>query len=304
MEVLRIYRIDAFTAEPGQGNRAGVVVNAAGLEVARMQEIAHELGHSETAFVLPPRGDDHDLRVRFFTPTHEVPVCGHATVGAHFALALEGAAPGMRRQLTGAGVQAVETVRSSEGVSIRIAQNRPEFAAPLSPELTQDVLAALGLAPDDLDSNCPLQVVSTGHGKLMIGLKRQDRLRALRPDHARLAELSPQVGSNGYFVFTLDTTPGDDAYSHGRMFAPAIGIDEDPVTGNANGPLGAYLVHYGLLTAEGGSARFRARQRAGDGRHGYVDVIVGVDDDLPTTVTIEGRAVLGERWAPAATGRR
>ena len=81
--------------------------------------------------------------------------------------------------------------------------------------------------------------------------------RALKPDLARLAELSPQIGSNGYYIFTLDTDADDDAFVHGRMFAPAIGIDEDPVTGNANGPLGAYLVRHGLLQPHGNLARFR-----------------------------------------------
>ncbi len=301
MDDLRIYRIDAFTTEPGQGNRAGVVTNASGLDEAGMQAIAHALGHSETAFVLPPLGDDHDLYLRFFTPSHEVPVCGHATVAAHYALALEGAPAGARRQLTGAGVQLVDTLRDGDDTVVRIAQRPPEFAPPLAPELVRQVLAALGVDTGDLDFRCPLQVVSTGHGKLMIGLERHARLRALQPDLPRLAALSPQVGSNGYFVFTLDTADDDDAGSHGRMFAPAIGIDEDPVTGNANGPLGAYLVRYGLLAARNGEARLRARQRAGDGRHGHVDVTVRVDDGAPVAVTIEGRAVLGERDAPIGT---
>lgn len=296
VEDLRIYRIDAFTTEPGQGNPAGVVSNASHLDEARMQSIAKALGHSETAFVLPPEDDGHDLRVRFFTPTHEVPVCGHATVGAHYALMLEGAAPGTRRQLTGAGVQAVETLYRGTDAAIRIVQNPPEFAPPLPPELARHVMAALGVSTGDLDFRCPMQVVSTGHGKLMVGLARRERLRGLQPDLERLAELSPQVGSNGYFVFTLDTGANDDAYSHGRMFAPVIGIDEDPVTGNANGPLGAYLVRHGLLATSDGSASFRARQRSGAGRHGYVDVDVRADHDGPVAVTIEGRAVLGERY--------
>ncbi|MFC3551613.1 PhzF family phenazine biosynthesis isomerase [Lysobacter cavernae] len=128
---------------------------------------------------------------------------------------------------------------------------------------------------------------------MLIGLERRDRLRALQPDMARLAQLSARVGSNGYFVFTLDAN--DDARSHGRMFAPAIGVDEDPVTGNANGPLGAYLVQHGLLAADAdGMARFRARQQAGNGRGGYVDVSVRVEDGAPVAVAIEGQAVLDE----------
>jgi len=163
-----------------------------------------------------------------------------------------------------------------------------------------EVLDALGVTGADLDFRCPVQFVSTGHGKLLVGLERLRRLRALTPDRDRLAALSPRVGSSGYFVFTLDVEEDDDAFSHGRMFAPAIGVDEDPVTGNANGPLGAYLVHYGLLRARNGLARFRARQQAANGRGGYMEVEVAVDADRrPVAVTIEGRAIIGSHVAPA-----
>ncbi|MGH8075299.1 MAG: PhzF family phenazine biosynthesis isomerase [Lysobacter sp.] len=299
MDDLRVYRIDAFTTEPGRGNPAGVVTNAAGLDDARMQAIAQELGFSETAFALPARGDDHDLQLRFFTPTTEVPVCGHATVGAHFALAMEGGPVGRRRQLTGAGVQMVDVIRSGDDHVIRIEQNAPVFQPPLRPELVRDVMAALGVTAADLDFHCPLQFVGTGHGKLLIGLETRARLTALQPDLARLAELSPAVGSNGYFVFTLETEEDDDAFCHGRMFAPAIGVDEDPVTGNANGPLGAYLVRYGLLPAStDGRVGFRARQQAASGRGGFVDVEVRVEQGEPVGVAIIGHAVLGSHVTP------
>ncbi|MDR0183505.1 PhzF family phenazine biosynthesis isomerase [Lysobacter arvi] len=295
MAPVRIYRIDAFTTVRGEGNPAGVVTDARGLSDAQMQAIARELGHSETAFVLPPRGDDHDIHVRFFSPTVEVPVCGHATVGAHFALALEGGTPGTRRQLTGAGVQAVETRQDAGGIVVRIRQNAPEFDTPLRDERVRELTDALGLAHDELDPRGPVQFVSTGHGKLMVPIRSRERLYALRPDMARLAALDERIGTRGYFVFTLDAEPGDDARTHGRMFAPGIGIEEDPVTGNANGPMGAWLVKHGLLAAHDGEVRFRARQRNGAGRGGFMDVAVSVRDGEPVAVAIEGRAVLGDR---------
>jgi len=295
MAPLRIYRIDAFTTTRDEGNPAGVVTDARGLSEAQMQAIARELGHSETAFVLPPRGDDHDVHVRFFSPTVEVPVCGHATVGAHYALALEGGEPGIRRQLTGAGVQNVETREDADGIVVRIHQNAPTFDAPLPEDLVRELADALGLAFDELDPRGPVQFVTTGHGKLMVPIRSRERLRALRPDMTRLASLDARTGGRGYFVFTLDAEEGDDALTHGRMFAPGIGIDEDPVTGNANGPMGAWLVKHGLLSATDGEVRFRARQRNGAGRGGFMDVAVTVEGGEPVAVAIEGRAVLGER---------
>ena len=240
MEALRLYRIDAFTTQRGDGNPAGVVTDARGLSDAQMQAIAHALGYSETAFVLPPRGDDHDLHIRYFTPSVEVPVCGHATVGAHYALALEGAPPGLRRQLTGAGVQRVETFGDGEGTVVRMHQNPPTFSDPLAASLMADLAAALGLQAGDLDERAPVQFVSTGHGKLLVPIRSLARLRALRPDMPRLAALDERIGTRGYFVFTLDVEDGDDAYSHGRMFAPGIGIDEDPATGAAHCLLGPF----------------------------------------------------------------
>lgn len=301
MDPLRLYRIDAFTTRRGEGNAAGVVTNARGLDADRMQAIAHRLGYSETAFVLPPQGDDHDLHIRFFTPATEVPVCGHATVGSHYALALEGAAPGVRRQLTGAGIQQVETLHRDGEIAVRIRQNPPRFAEPLASALVDELAAALGLGADELDPRGPLQFVDTGHGKLLIPIRSRARLRALRPDMARLAALQERAGTRGYFVFTLDAGDGDDATTHGRMFAPGIGIDEDPVTGNANGPLGAYLVRHGMIAVDGPGVRFRARQRPAVGEGGFMDVDVRVEDGEPVAVSIEGRAVLGERIELDAT---
>ena len=214
-------------------------------------------------------------------------------------MAHEGLGLGKRRQLTGAGVQTVEVIERGGDFAVRIHQNPPEFGDPLPPELVAEVMHAIGLTPGDLDFRCPFQYVSTGHGKLIIGVERLRRLRELTPDTARLAELSPRVGSQGYFLFTLETEDDDDAYTDGRMFAPAIGIDEDPVTGNANGPLGAYLVHYGLIVPHGGVARFRARQQAASGRGGFMDVEVQAQGRIPLSVVVEGRAVLGSRVAIA-----
>ena len=292
MTDLRVYQIDAFTTMRYQGNPAGVVANADGLSDTRMLEIARELNNSETAFVLRPEGDDHDVRIRFFTPTTEVPVCGHATVSAHYVMALEGRSPGWCRQLTGAGVQRIHTVRDGDDFRVAIEQNRPTFDTPLAPALVDKIAIALGVGRDALDPRCPVQFVSTGHGKLLIGLRERATLQRMTPDLAQLAELSQAAGTRGYFAFTLDTPEDDEACTWGRMFAPAIGIAEDPVTGNANGPLGAYLVKHGLIPAGPGPIRYRARQTAASGRSGWMDVTVETEAGEPAAVRIEGRAIL------------
>lgn len=287
----RLYQVDAFTTELFAGNPAGVVPNADGLGDDQMQAIARELNNSETAFVCEPRHTDHDVRIRFFTPTTEVPSCGHATIAAHHVRAVEKALPTCTVvQKIGAGILPVQVVRSGANYRIAMTQAAPEFQAPLSSRQRDRIVRALGLDAGDIRGDCPVQIVSTGHSKVMIGIRALDKLHALQPDLAKLAEISRRIDCNGYYVFVL--TPTDEHLVHGRMFAPAIGIAEDPVTGNANGPLGAYLVRHRLASPAEGTLVFRARQGEAMGRPGVVDVSVDVEDGSPKTVRVAGQAVI------------
>jgi len=295
----RIYQVDAFTRTRFTGNPAGVVADAAGLDEAQMQAIARELNNSETAFILPPRGPDHDVHVRFFTPTTEVPVCGHATIASHYVRAIEGTAvEGTLHQLTGAGVLAVDVEPVASGdFRIWMHQREPAFGPVLDDEQRRALLAALHLNEDDLGQG-PVQIVSTGHSKVMVPLRDRALLDALAPDLAGLAALSRAIGCNGFHGFTL-ADPDPDTLAHARMFAPAIGIAEDPVTGNANGPLGAYLVQHRLLPPAQLQSGLSGWITQGEamGRPGRVKVEVAVDPASlrPTAVRIGGDAVVAFR---------
>jgi len=292
MRRYRIYQVDAFTTVRFQGNPAGVVSNADGLDEEEMQAIARELNNSETAFVLSPEAKDHDVRVRFFTPTTEVPSCGHATIAAHYVRAVEASLPSSTVvQKIGAGILPVQIVKQDDDYKIMMTQGAIEFGEPLAQPQVNETLAALGIHERTLDDRCPIQIVSTGHSKVLVGVRSRDTLNSLQPDLARLTQLSCRIGCNGYFVFTLDSTEAD-TLAHGRMFAPAIGIPEDPVTGNANGPLGAYLVRHGLAVAPEGVLTFRARQGEALGRPGVVEVTVEAEGSVPKLVRVAGRAVI------------
>jgi PhzF family phenazine biosynthesis protein len=292
MAQYRLYQVDAFTTERFAGNPAGVVPNADGLTDHQMQAIARELNNSETAFVCEPRQADHDVRVRFFTPTTEVPSCGHATIAAHYVRAVENALPTCTVvQEIGAGILPVAMVRRGADYQVVMTQADPTFQEPLPESQRDRIFRALGLDVGDVDDKCPVQIASTGHSKVMIGIRALDKLHSLQPDLPRLAEISRRIRCNGYYVFVL--TPADEYLVHGRMFAPAIGIAEDPVTGNANGPLGAYLVHHRLAAPANGTLAFRARQGEAMGRPGVVEVSVDVDEDLsPKAVRVAGQAVI------------
>lgn len=206
MSIHRLYQIDAFTTERFQGNAAGVVTDAEGLSDAQMQALARELGNSETTFVLPATGSDHDVHVRFFTPTTEVPSCGHATIAAHYALALEErpAAPRTLVQKTGAGLMPIEVVPEDGDYRVVMTQGAIEIGPPFVFGDEALVLKALGLRPEDRDPRCPMQIASTGHSKVMVGIGSRERLDGLTPDLPRLAEISRDVRCNGYYVFVLD----------------------------------------------------------------------------------------------------
>lgn len=292
MKKYRVYQVDAFTTEKFRGNPAGVVANADGLSDAQMQAIAREMNNSETAFILQPSGADHDVWIRFFTPTTEVPSCGHATIAAHYIRAIEKRLPSSEViQKIGAGKLPVHIIHAEGDYHVIMTQGAIEFSPPFEPTVRDNILAALGVEPTDLDDQCPVQIVSTGHSKVLVGISGRRKLNALRPDLSRLAAISDDIGCNGYFVFVLDLD-AIDVQAHGRMFAPAIGIAEDPVTGNANGPLGAYLVQHDLVPTHGRTFSFKARQGEACGRTGTVEVTVEMAMGEPKLVRVGGRAVI------------
>jgi PhzF family phenazine biosynthesis protein len=305
MRKIRIYQVDAFTTEKFRGNPAGVVPDADGLSDEDMRRIARELNNSETAFLLPPTSSDHDVWIRFFTPTTEVPSCGHATIAAHYIRALENDLDTCTViQKTGAGVLPVDVVKEDGGYKIVITQRPVEFGEPFDTATSREIMSAIGVDAADLDERFPIQVVSTGHSKVLVALRSATVLDSLRPDLSRLIDISRRIECDGYYAFTVfaqgkgdrsagPVTPerGAGILARGRMFAPAIGIPEDPVTGNANGPLGAYLVRHGLAETSDGWFSFRASQGDAMGRPGVVEVTVAHEGGMPYEVLVGGPAV-------------
>lgn len=290
--VFQLYQVDAFTTEKFTGNPAGVITNADGLSVDEMQRIARELNHSETAFLFASKEDAYDVWVRFFTPLREVPICGHATVAAHYVRAREqGLRQGRVLQKTGVGILPVDIVPEEEDLRIVMTQSAVEFQPALQGGLLQEILAALTLSSANLQAECPVQIVSTGHGKVMVGIRDRELLHRLSPNMEALKAISKVIGCNGFYVFAMNA-PDAEILVHGRMFAPAMGIPEDPVTGNANGPLGAYLIHHRLVPYHGSDYTFRAVQGEAMKRPGQVTVQVEISRQEPVQVRISGRAVV------------
>lgn len=287
-----LYQIDSFTKEKFTGNPAGVITNADGLSEEEMQKIARELNNSETAFIFSSDSNEYDAHVRFFTPKNEVPICGHATIAAHYSRAIEkNLDTSMVYQKTGAGVLPVDIVKENDDYKIVMTQGKIEFGDIIDGINKERLLKALNIKDSDLLKNYKIQIVSTGHSKVMIGIKNIETLHSLEPNYDELSKLSSIINCNGYYVFTVDPEDGE-ILIHGRMFAPAVGINEDPVTGNANGPLGAYLVHYNLVNNDNSSFKFKAKQGEAINRAGVIEIEVKIEDKEPVEVKISGNAVV------------
>jgi PhzF family phenazine biosynthesis protein len=286
------YQIDSFTKEKFKGNPAGVVVNAEGLNDYQMQQIARELNNSETAFLFPPDNDDCDGVIRYFTPSTEVPICGHATIAAMYAKAVEENLNScILRFKTKIGILPFEIIKNNEDYQILMTQGTFELSPTFDKHIANKMLTALGLEKSDADENCPIQIASTGHSKVMIGIKSREKLNSLSPDYNALANLSATINCNGYFVFTFDSD-NKDILTYGRMFAPGIGINEDPVTGNANGPLGGYLIQNKIVDFKDSEFEFNGRQGEKIDRLGVIKVKVKIEDNKPALIQIKGDAVV------------
>ena len=287
--VVDVFQVDAFTAQRFAGNPAGVVLGAEALTDEQMQAIARELNNADTAFVLPPDAPDHDLRVRFFTPRSEAAFVGHATLAVHAVLA-QRQPQALRRQAGRTGIVCVEALPDASGFAIQ--QPAPVLGRTLQPEDITPVLDALGLASTELDTRCPPRIAGSPSTRLLIALKEGATLSTLSPDLSQLARLSPLLGAAGYFLFSLQPAQ-PDCDIESRMFCPALGISEDPVSGNAHGLLGAQLLQQGLLPVTDGKAHFRGAQGHHMGRPGQVEVTLTVDASGQCSgVQIAGQAIM------------
>ncbi|WP_137283678.1 PhzF family phenazine biosynthesis protein [Halorussus salinisoli] len=237
METRRALQVDAFADEPFAGNAAGVVPNADDLTEAQMQAIATELAVSETAFFRS--SDEADRRVRYFTPTTEVDLCGHATIASHAHLLEDGVIdPGTHSLETNVGVLDIEV---DEDGTVWMTQDAPEIReVDLDYERVADALGIDHAALEDVGADFPLAVASTGLPFLVVPVNFLEHVSAMDPDHRKIEDLSDEVGATGIYAFSFDTLEADSTL-HGRMFAPAAGVPEDPVTGTASGATGAYL---------------------------------------------------------------
>jgi PhzF family phenazine biosynthesis protein len=237
MDHRRALLVDAFTGEPLTGNAAGVVPNADGLNDPQMLAIARELGASETVFVRSSEAAERQLS--YFTPQVEIDRCGHATLAAHAQL--------FRAQTIDVGTHSFETnvgvfdVKVTADGVVWMTQQSPEVReVDVSLETVAEVLGLDLAAITDVD--LPIARATTGVPALIVPVAFLGALGNAQIDREGVIELCEKVDVEGVYAFTFDTL-AREASIHGRFFGPALGIDEDPVTGTASGAIAGYLRH-------------------------------------------------------------
>jgi PhzF family phenazine biosynthesis protein len=286
---IAIKQVDAFTETPLTGNPAGVVLNADGLSDQQMQVIAREMSVPETAFILSATTPSADLRIRWFSPQTEVPLCGHGTIASFHALAEEEMAGMVGRGRfsfnveTHSGILPVSVEKGVDGVDVLFGLNVPEFTRAGQHKL--DVMRILNITLEEFENRRP--IVAADY--LYVPIRRLHSIFAMRPNFFAMSQFLTNRNLRGLCVFTTETVDRKSSV-HSRFFAPTIGINEDPVTGSANGPLGVYLFEQGDIEPGGESVTIIGEQGDAISRKGRVLIQLAIRGTEVTGVRIGGRA--------------
>jgi PhzF family phenazine biosynthesis protein len=283
---LRIFQVDAFTNVRFTGNPATVVLDADGQSDATLLAVAQEFSHAEVAFVFAANDPEYDVRVRFFNARNEAPFVGHATVAAHAVLlALGRRGAGACRQHSGTGIIEV----TAAGTLIAFRQMAPELDTPLPFKTTLRVAEALRLPATELHEIMPARIARKGGTRLLLPIGDSRQLDNLAPNFDTLLSLGNELGADGFFVFALNRK-ADEWSTESRMFCPALGIPEDPVSGNAHAMLASYLWDLGQFGKN--STTFIGHQGRQMKRPGQVTVTLETDQGSLVAARIGGNAVI------------
>ena len=282
----RYLHYDVFTDRRFGGNQLAVFPEAKGLSTSTMQQIAREIGFAETTFVTDRETPDTDVRMRIFTPAVEMPMAGHPVVGSTFALARDGAIAGGRREWV-FGLNIGPTPVALEWRDNRLSfawmtQRLPQFGQRFDD--IGAVAEALGVREADIrETGLPIEQVSCGVPFVIVPMTTRAAVDGAKPDPRRLQFEA--------YLFTMDDGGvADSATTYSRMFAPYLGVPEDPATGSASGPLGAYLAKYSLVSPDKARAMINL-QGVKMGRPSSIHISIESSNGHTSLVRVGGTAV-------------
>jgi len=239
--------LDVFTDSPFSGNQLAVFSEAEDLSLDQMQRLANEINYSETTFLLESKDDKADFEIRIFTPRSELPFAGHPTLGTAYAIfnIFKNHATS-KEQLTLKTKVGIIPLEKENG-NIWMRQNEPEFYNQYQEKAA--IAGLIGLAPDDISDDYPIEEVSTGNTILIVPIKNLAAIQKAVGNANNLHDFFLDKKSMAPYLFTFETVDSN-AKVHTRFFAPHLGIIEDPATGSAAGPLTGYLLKYGIFSNE------------------------------------------------------
>lgn len=290
----RFVTLDVFTDEALSGNPLAIVLDAEGLDDARMQAIAREFNLSETVFVLPPENPGHRARLRIFTPASELAFAGHPTVGTAIFLASRDWGEGATRD----GIVVLEEGVGPVRVGVQLRADAAGFAEFDLPEIPRevgrlpsrgDLASAVGLMANDIgfDNHRP-SLFSVGGAFVFLPVRDLEALGRARPVRALWRPVFDAGRGMAYLYTRAERDAGRNLPPafRARMFAPLLGIEEDPATGSAAGALAGVV------------ARF---EPVADGRH-EVAIEQGVEMGRPSRISLEVELAAGEVTAARVGG--
>ncbi|HEY4233991.1 MAG TPA: PhzF family phenazine biosynthesis isomerase [Lacipirellulaceae bacterium] len=282
----RVHHYEAFSPEPGKGNPAGVVLDAQGLSDVTMQMIAKQVGFNETAFVLP--STVADVRLRYFTPGHEIDLCGHATVASLFALYDRGRrSPGELVVETRAGILSMAIQLVGNKPRIEMMQAPAEFVPFRGDPAT--LAHILGISSSDLHPELPVVFASTGTWTLLVPVKNLRALRAMHPQSTAFPSALHQMPRSSMHPFCLEADATEADLSARHFSSPFSGTVEDPITGTASGAMGAFMAMHAESWMVDRNHSIIVEQGKDVGRDGRVHVSV-TNRQPPFLVKIAGTA--------------
>lgn len=288
----KYFQVHAFTSNILKGNAAGVVLNADGLSDQDLQVIARDLNLTETAFIFKPERKSSHFRVRWFSPTTEIPLCGHSTIASVYVLLKEKVLELVEGFITqfevefNNGTLPVSVSRiSDEDFEIWFTVPIPDFY-PYDGQL-QDILRSLGISDNDLDSRLPIQVSDSSY--LYIPVLGLLSLRKLNPDFDKLKKLMQEESLRGICTFSRESLKISSSF-HSRFFSPIWGINEDSITGTANAQLGVYWLKNLLFDSDTQEVNFVGEQGFSLQKDGEVKIRIKNKDGAIHTLEIGGTA--------------
>ena len=232
--MVRVYVASAFSKNEKGGNKAGVLIDDYNLSIKQKMKVAEMLGYSETAFI--SKSDKADFKLEYFTPVEEVPLCGHATIATFVVL-------NNLKKLKKLSYK-IETKSGILNIQIQddiilMQQNSPNYYDIIDKSEIEDCIDT-----EVLNTNYPIQIVSTGLKDILVPINSRENLKKLTPDFEEMKKISKEKDVIGMHMFTLNNT--DELTAVCRNFAPLYGIDEESATGTSNCALACYLYKYGI----------------------------------------------------------